>query len=62
MLMLLGGFPENVVAVAATGRVTRHDYEDVLIPKVKDAFDKSAKVRVYYEVCPDFSGFDAGAA
>jgi hypothetical protein len=59
--MLLDGFPEIVVAVAATGRVTRHDYEDVLIPKVKDAFGKFAKLRVYYEIGPDFSGFDAGA-
>lgn len=62
MLTLLPGFPENVVAIAATGRITRHDYADVLIPKVKNAFSKFAKLRLYYEIGAGYTGFDAGAA
>jgi SpoIIAA-like len=54
-------FPENVVAVACEGDVTRKDYENVLIPAVLAALQKHKMVRLYYEVTPEFSGMDAGA-
>jgi SpoIIAA-like len=61
MIELLQGFPEGVVAVAAKGRVTRKDYDDVLIPAVEAAFKGREKVRCYYELGTGFSGMDAGA-
>jgi SpoIIAA-like len=62
MIRLLDGFPENVVACAAEGQVTRKDYEEVLIPRVNTALTRYAKIRVYYELGGAFSDIDAGAA
>ena len=61
MIRILSGFPENVVAVACEGRVTRKDYDDVLVPAVTAALQRHEKVRLYYEITPQFSGMEAGA-
>jgi hypothetical protein len=61
MIRLLSGFPENVLAVACEGRVTREDYDRVLIPAMNAALQKHQKLRLYYEVTPQFAGTDAGA-
>jgi SpoIIAA-like len=62
MIELLQGFPDNVVACVAKGQVSKRDYDQVLIPDVARALERNAKVRCYYELSPDFTGFDAGAA
>jgi hypothetical protein len=62
MLRLLEGFPDDVVAISALGRVTRRDYEETLIPCVDAALARHPKIRCYYELVGPFEGFDAGAA
>lgn len=62
MIEVLEGFPDSVVAIAASGRVTKKDYDDVLIPKVEEAFRRRRKIRCYYELGAPFSGINAGAA
>ena len=62
MIKLLTGFPENVVACSGEGHVTRKDYQEVLIPSVDAALSRFPKIRVYYELGPAFSAFDASAA
>ncbi len=62
MVEILQGFPDNVVACAAKGQVTKQDYERVLIPSVERALERNAEIRCYYELRPEFRGFDAGAA
>jgi hypothetical protein len=62
MIELLEGFPENVVAAAAIGHVTRRDYDDVLIPKVNAVLERQPNIRCYYELGARFQRFDAGAA
>jgi hypothetical protein len=57
----LSNFPDNVVAIVCRERVTKADYDSVLVPAVEDAFKKHDKVRIYYEIAPDFSGFEPGA-
>jgi hypothetical protein len=58
MLMIehLAGFPDNVVAFVCKGRVTKADYDAVLIPTVLNTLKKHQKVRLYYETAPDFAG------
>jgi hypothetical protein len=56
------GFPDNVVAVAAKGHVTRADYETVLIPKVESTLKRFKKMRLYYELGSEFAGIAPGAA
>ena len=61
MIESLAGFPDNVAAFRCSGRVTRRDYETVLIPAVERKLQAHDKVRVYYETAADFAGIDAGA-
>lgn len=62
MIECLKGFPSNVIAIAARGEVTKSDYDDVLIPAVEKALQSHDKIRLLYEIGPDFSGYGAGAA
>jgi hypothetical protein len=61
MIEVLEGFPEGVVAVRAKGHVTKRDYDDVLIPRVRDVLGQREKVRCYYELGKEFSGIGPGA-
>lgn len=61
MIELLKDFPGNVVALSASGKVTSEDYQKVVIPAVERALNQNDKVRLYYQIGPDFSGIDPGA-
>jgi len=61
MIEVLKGFPDDVLAFSCRGHVTRLDYESVLVPTVEKALQKPGKLRLYYQVDPDFTGIDAGA-
>ena len=61
MIEQLKSFPENVLAFVCSGRVTKADYDSVLIPSVIDALRSQNKVRLYYETAGDFAGIDPGA-
>lgn len=56
------GYPADVIAVSAHGHVTREDYERDLIPKVVERIGAAGRVKLLYELGPDFTGFSAGAA
>ena len=62
MIERLAGFPDNVVALAATGQVSRADYEQVVVPEVDRAFRGHRKANFYYELGPQFTGLEPGAA
>lgn len=53
-------FPSDVLAFRITGQVTSADYEDVLMPPIRQAFDEGADMRVYVELGHDFTGHEAG--
>lgn len=61
MIETLTGFPDNVVAVRCHGRVTKQDYDRVIVPAVSKALKEHQKVRLYYETAADFAGIDADA-
>ncbi|MTH59675.1 hypothetical protein GL300_10685 [Paracoccus litorisediminis] len=58
---MLAGFPDNVIALEALGEVTSRDYEDVLIPLVRDKEKAHGKLRLVMVLGPDFDGYSAGA-
>lgn len=62
MIEQLSGFPGNVAAFVCTGRVTKADYDAVLLPAVRKALQTYDNVRIYYQTGADFAGIDAGAA
>ncbi|MBS0246723.1 MAG: STAS/SEC14 domain-containing protein [Proteobacteria bacterium] len=61
MIERLQGFPDNVLAFVCKGRITRQDYDTVLVPAVEDALRRHDKLRLYYETAGDFAAYDAGA-
>jgi hypothetical protein len=61
MIEQLSGFPGNVVAFLCKGRVTKADYDAVMLPAVRRALQRHDKVRLYYETDTDFAGLDPGA-
>jgi len=61
MIEQLRGFPENTVAFACHGHVTRSDYQKTLVPAVEQAFARHKTVRLYYEIGHDFEHIDPGA-
>ena len=62
MIEIIEDFPDHVVGFKAKGRVSKQDYEQVLIPKVEAALKRHHKIRLYYELGSQFAGIDAGAA
>ena len=61
MIVQLQGFPENVIAFAGRGQVTKADYVSTLIPAVEKALAGHDRLRLYYELGGDFAGMDADA-
>ena len=59
---VLDGFPDDVVAVSAKGRIDHDAYAKELHPMVDALVADDGKVRLYYELGPEFEGFTAGAA
>jgi hypothetical protein len=61
MIEHLSNFPDDVRAFVCKGRVTKADYNSVLVPAVVKALEKQKRVRLYHETAADFSGIDPGA-
>ncbi len=61
MIQQLKDFPDNVLAFACHGHVTKDDYDTVLVPAVTEALQSHKKVRLYYQTSSDFSGIQPGA-
>jgi SpoIIAA-like len=62
MIEQLKDLPPNVVGFVCSGRVTRRDYETVLMPAVEAALRQHEKVRLYYQIALDFSHVEAGVS
>ena len=56
MIEIIEGLPNNVVGIAVTGRVTKSDCDDVLMPAMKKKLKGHDKIRLYYELNSRFPG------
>ena len=56
MIEIIEGLPNNVVGIAVTGRVTKKDCYDVLMPAVEESLKRHDKIRLYYELNSRFPG------
>lgn len=61
MIERLPDFPSDVLAFHFKGSITREDYEERLMPPVRQAFDDGDDLRVYVEIGHDFDGYESGA-
>jgi len=62
MLERIEGLSPLVDGVRASGRVTRDDYERVLVPLLEERRARGERIRFLYEFGPDFTNFTASAA
>ncbi len=61
MLQILSGFPDNVVAVLASGEVTAEDFRAVLVPAAECKFETHERLNLFYRFGLDFTGMSPGA-
>jgi len=61
MIVEIGGYPDNVIAVQAEGQVTGDDYSKTLVPAVERTFARHEAVRFLYQIGPDFKRFTTTA-
>jgi hypothetical protein len=61
MIERIGDLPDNVVGLAAKGKLTGDDYKNVLIPAVDEALEHHDKIRMLYILGDDWDGMSAGA-
>ena len=61
MIELIEGLPAPVVGLRVSGRVTREDYERVLLPAVESMRASHDKIRLLYGLDDDLDGYSAGA-
>jgi hypothetical protein len=60
MIEQLENMPAGVIGLRAAGKVTAEDYKEVLAPAIESALADGGKVRLVYELGPDYEGFEAG--
>jgi len=53
--------PEGAQGFRVFGEVTKRDYDEVLIPLIRDAIEAGEELRFLCQVGPDFEGYEAGA-
>lgn len=62
MLTKLENLPPAIVGVRASGKVTRRDYEQVLVPALEEASRAQTRIRLLLEFSPEFTRVTIGAA
>ena len=61
MIELLDDMPNGVLGFLITGEVTRSDYDEVLMPPIRETIESGTKVRAVCQIGPGFEGYDKGA-
>lgn len=61
MIQIIPDFPDNVVAVTASGEITASDYSDVIAPAIDKAREKHDKIRILYHVDANLRDYTPGA-
>lgn len=61
MINITSGNADKLVVAVAHGKVSRDDYETVLIPAIETALKKHKTIRLLYQLGEGFVGFTPGA-
>jgi hypothetical protein len=62
MLQRICELPDGVDGLRAERKLTKRDCDEVFLPLLHDARRDNRRIRLLYELAPDFRGFTAGAA
>ena len=60
MIEAIAGMPDGTIGLRVWGKVTAADYDDVLMPALRQAVDAHGEIRLVFEVGPEFDAFTAG--
>ena len=61
MIEILKDFPDNVVAISCEGQVTKEDYDGIFVPAILKTLKRHDKIRLFYKISANFTGYDPGA-
>ena len=62
MIEEIQGRPEGTLEFKVTGTVTGDDYDKVLTPALERALESNERIRLLWQVGPDFDGYTLGGA
>jgi SpoIIAA-like len=62
MIKAMSDLPAGTIGFRISGRLTREDYTNVLMPPVHEAVDRGEKLRVLVLLDDEFHGLEAAAA
>ncbi|MSO41391.1 MAG: STAS/SEC14 domain-containing protein [Solirubrobacterales bacterium] len=60
MIERLEDVPEDVLGFRASGKITREDYREVLIPPLREAAESGDKIRMLFQLGPGLDGYEPG--
>lgn len=58
---LMQGLPDDTVGISVRGVIDPADYSDKIVPAIEAALARHEKIKVLYEVGPEFQAFTPGA-
>jgi len=58
----IDGLPNDVLAMSATGTITARDYEETIIPAVREKLKEHDRLKLLFQLGADFDGYTAAAA
>ena len=61
MFTILNDFPDDVLAVKASGTITPQDYDSVMVPAVEAMTHRHRPFKVFIALGPDYEGLKIGA-
>jgi hypothetical protein len=61
MIEPIADMPPNTFGFRGTGKFSRSDYTEVLIPPLRDAVERGERIRFLFEIGPDFHGIEREA-
>lgn len=61
MITIIQNAPENVAAFRASGKVTKEDFENTLMPHVKEKVDEFDELNYLFHLDTDLEDFTTGA-
>ena len=62
MIDKLTDVPPGIMALKVVGKLSKEDYENIFEPLFEEARHQGRRIRLLYEVGPEYTGFTPGAA
>jgi len=61
MIEILPSIPKNIAAFRATGKVTKEDYQKVMVPHVNELVSRSGELNFLFLIDTEIKNFTLGA-